>query len=270
MDDMEKRVKLCSEEKEELEKQIEQLESQNKSLAGQLRRLHQFILNGGMKQNQTSTAMMVLLLSTAFFLLPGFKDQHENSQDVTPQVDIARSIKMPPMPGQSRSLLQIKQEFDDSPAVDTPILQTKDRRNIKVNSSILITNKIIKEEGVRPTTPKPFPTDHDYTGNRKKEDGLSLAKKRSYIVADVPPEGYGFINYNLSNDTREMLDTDGEVIEEEEVYFNTHEEVVISEIGDKSFIHGMYEEDRKLNVNVATSKGSGIRTVILHVPRDIK
>jgi cyclic AMP-responsive element-binding protein 3 len=34
MDDMEKRVKLCSEEKEDLEKQIEQLESQNKSLAG--------------------------------------------------------------------------------------------------------------------------------------------------------------------------------------------------------------------------------------------
>lgn len=33
----------------------------------------------------------------------------ENSQDVAPQVDIARSIKMPPMPGQSRSLLQIKQ-----------------------------------------------------------------------------------------------------------------------------------------------------------------
>jgi len=96
MDDMEKRVKQCSEEKDELAKQIEQLESQNKSLAGpclyisflkilkiikkfflgQLRRLHQYILNGGAKQTQTSTAMMVLLLSTAFFLLPGFKDQH--------------------------------------------------------------------------------------------------------------------------------------------------------------------------------------------------
>lgn len=34
MDDMEKRVKQCSEEKEELEKQIQQLETQNISLAG--------------------------------------------------------------------------------------------------------------------------------------------------------------------------------------------------------------------------------------------
>jgi hypothetical protein len=31
-----------------------------------------------------------------------------------------------------------------------------------------------------------------------------------------------------------MPDNDGEVIEEEEVYFNTHEEVVISEIGGES------------------------------------
>jgi hypothetical protein len=48
------------------------------SVSGQLRRLHQIIVNGGFRQNQTSTAMMVLLLSTALFLIPGFRDQHGN------------------------------------------------------------------------------------------------------------------------------------------------------------------------------------------------
>ena len=71
---MEDRVKACSEENEELKKKLELMENQNKTLAGQLRRLHQIIVNGGVKQTQKSTAMMVLLLSTALFLIPGFKE----------------------------------------------------------------------------------------------------------------------------------------------------------------------------------------------------
>lgn len=75
VDAMEDRVRRCSEENEELFKKIDLLETQNKTLAGQLRRLHQIIVNGGLsRQTQTSTAMMVLLLSTALFLIPGFKE----------------------------------------------------------------------------------------------------------------------------------------------------------------------------------------------------
>ena len=33
------------------------------------------VVNGGLRQGQTSTALMVLLLSTALFLIPGFRDQ---------------------------------------------------------------------------------------------------------------------------------------------------------------------------------------------------
>ena len=73
---MEDRVRQCTDENEELHKRIELLETQNKTLAGQLKRLHQIIVNGGFtpRQNQTSTAMMVLLLSTALFLFPGFRE----------------------------------------------------------------------------------------------------------------------------------------------------------------------------------------------------
>lgn len=76
---MEDRVRQCTEENSQLHKRIEQLESQNKTLASQLKRLHQIIINGGFttRQNQTSTAMMVLLLSTALFLFPGFKDHQQ-------------------------------------------------------------------------------------------------------------------------------------------------------------------------------------------------
>lgn len=82
LDNMEDRVRACTEENSQLHKRIEQLESQNKTLASQLKRLHQIIVNGGFttRQNQTSTAMMVLLLSTALFLFPGFKDHQGKSR----------------------------------------------------------------------------------------------------------------------------------------------------------------------------------------------
>ena len=68
-------MKLSQQQNEELNKKIQLLETQNKTLAGQLRRLHQMLVNGGLtKHSQTSTAMMVLLLSTALFLIPGFKE----------------------------------------------------------------------------------------------------------------------------------------------------------------------------------------------------
>lgn len=81
LDSMEDRVRQCTEENDELHKRIEQLESQNKTLASQLKRLHPIIVSGGFttRQNQTSTAMMVLLLSTALFLIPGFKDHQGKS-----------------------------------------------------------------------------------------------------------------------------------------------------------------------------------------------
>ena len=66
-----------------------------------------------------------------------------------------------------------------------------------------------------------------------------------------------------------------EIDDPEEVYFVTDEEVVISQISeqfpsDKNHSDYFYQEDRKLNVNVSTAEGSGIRTIVLHVPKDIK
>ena len=65
-----------------MQEKIKALESQNKTLAAQLRRLHQMVVNGGLRQGQTSTALMVLLLSTALFLIPGFRDQVSTLQQM--------------------------------------------------------------------------------------------------------------------------------------------------------------------------------------------
>jgi hypothetical protein len=69
-----------------------------------------------------------------------------------------------------------------------------------------------------------------------------------------------------------------EIDDQEEVYFVTDEEVVISEINDdfdsnktnSDFFVSSSQQDRRLNVSVATAEGSGIRTIVLHVPKDIK
>ena len=232
LDSMEDRVRACSEENDELHKRIEQLESQNKTLASQLKRLHQIIVSGGFttRQNQTSTAMMVLLLSTALFLIPGFKDHQEPQKS---EVDISQAIKMPPMPGQSRSLLQfapnLQEEFnvvqDKSNVASVPTIESKPIFDH------------IKEEPVIKASPF---HDHDYfiinthnpIGSRKKE-------KVSYIVADVPPQGYGFVD-NIKEEKKEVADND--------VF------VVVEENGES-----------QLNVNV-----TGLGNVVLHVPKDIK
>jgi len=235
LDNMEDRVRACTDENSLLHNRIEQLETQNKTLASQLKRLHNIIVSGGFqtRQNQTSTAMMVLLLSTALFLFPGFKDHQESQKS---DVDITQAIKVPPMPGQSRSLLQfsptIKEEFNvagsDNAAVDA--------KNIMINR--------IKEE-VDPTSPF---HDHDYfVVNTQPPE--KLKKKVSYIEADVPPQGYGFVDAGTSAGKNGV----GKSI------FGNNDRDVYVVVED--------DDETQLNVNVT---GSGPRTVVLHVPKDIK
>jgi len=239
LDNMEDRVKACTDENESLHKRIEQLETQNKTLASQLKRLHNIIVNGGFqtRQNQTSTAMMVLLLSTALFLFPGFKDHQESQKS---DVDITQAIKVPPMPGQSRSLLQfaptIKEEFN---------VPGSDNANVDAKTNDII-NKIKGE--VDPTSPF---HDHDYFVVNTQPPEKSSNKKVSYIEADVPPQGYGFVNAGMSAGKNGV--GGGNSIfgnDERDVY------VVVED-----------DDETQLNVNVT---GSGPRTVVLHVPKDIK
>merc|ERR1719410_1332896 len=242
LDNMEDRVKACSEENQELKDKIKALESQNKTLAAQLRRLHQIVVNGGLRQGQTSTALMVLLLSTALFLIPGFRDQADRKSEI----DIQAAVKMPPMPGQSRSLLQFDgvnndiadlNDFHGQEALVETTVETvpgspggmtmgTDPGKIEI--------KIEEDKGMGGSErgAQPPYSDHDYTYSYKFTGGQQQPQVKAevgsaWIEEDAPPMGYGRGTVKLE------------------------------------------EEDRHVNVNVSSS-GQGTKTVILQIPKDIK
>ena len=103
---------------------------------------------------------MVLLLSTALFLIPGFRDQTESK----PEIDIQAAVKMPPLPGQSRSLLQ----FD---GVNNDIADMTDfQETIETTVAEMPLQEktvIIKMEETGETREPPY-SDHDYTYNYNK------------------------------------------------------------------------------------------------------
>lgn len=226
LDNMEDRVKACSDENQELKEKIKALESQNKTLAAQLRRLHQIVVNGGLRQGQTSTALMVLLLSTALFLIPGFRDQADSKSEI----DIQAAVKMPPLPGQSRSLLQ----FD---GVNNDIADMNDfQENIEtVETSPMMpgTEKpvMIKIEEVGDRADPPY-SDHDYTYNYKfGGQAVKTEAGSAWIEEDAPPMGYGRGSVKMEEEDRDR-----------------HMNVNVS----------------------SSSSGQGTKTVILQIPKDIK
>merc|ERR1719384_671166 len=175
VDSMEDRVKHVSDENAELKEKINALETQNKTLAAQLRRLHQIVVNGGLRQGQTSTALMVLLLSTALFLIPGLGDKADSKNEI----DIQAALKMPPMPGQSRSLLQ----FEGIERGANDIADMTDFQELKSEEEVV---EVKLEAGSSP----PY-SDHDYTYKYKYIDPMKTESGSAWIEEDAPPLGYG-------------------------------------------------------------------------------
>ena len=153
-----------------LQDKINALESQNKTLAAQLRRLHQIVVNGGMRGGQTSTALMVLLLSTALFLIPGLGDKADSKNEI----DIQSALKMPPMPGQSRSLLQ----FEGLERPTNDIADMTDFQEMKEEEVV----EVKLENGSEP----PY-SDHDYTYKYKYMDPMKTESGSAWIEEDAPP-----------------------------------------------------------------------------------
>jgi len=197
LDNMEDRVKACSDENQELKEKIKALESQNKTLAAQLRRLHQMVVNGGLRQGQTSTALMVLLLSTALFLIPGFRDQADSKSEI----DIQAAVKMPPLPGQSRSLLQ----FDGT---NNDIADMKDfHETVEVETSVPAVDKTVMIKIEEDMESDPPYSDHDYTYNYKFEDKgvkVEAGTAKAWIDEDEPPMGYGRGTVKMEQEDRHM------------------------------------------------------------------
>ena len=75
---MEARAKLSETENKQLKKKVAVLEAQNRTLVTQLQKMKSLLgsSKAGLGGQKSATALMVLLLSTALFAVPGFKEQY--------------------------------------------------------------------------------------------------------------------------------------------------------------------------------------------------
>ncbi|GFT44191.1 cyclic AMP-responsive element-binding protein 3-like protein 3 [Nephila pilipes] len=100
VDGLENRVKLCTSENIRLQKKVQTLETQQKTLLDQIKHLQSIISNSTGKTVQTSTCLMVLIVSFALLLLPSLFPNSLQSKLLSPVKN-----EMPPVAGSSRVLL---------------------------------------------------------------------------------------------------------------------------------------------------------------------
>ncbi|XP_063431898.1 cyclic AMP-responsive element-binding protein 3-like protein 1 isoform X1 [Mytilus trossulus] len=108
---LEKRVKMCTSENANLKKKVDGLEQQNQTLLQQLKKLQTFLVSKTSKP-QTSTCVMVLLLSFAFIIVPTFNPFKS--------FDSLTGVRNVPIPGKSRSLLHDGDSGFDTDNDDNP------------------------------------------------------------------------------------------------------------------------------------------------------
>ena len=82
---MEARALASESENAELKRKVSVLESQNRTLITQLKRMQSLVM-GKASGQKSATALMVLLLSTALFAIPGFKDQYGKNKIISLEV----------------------------------------------------------------------------------------------------------------------------------------------------------------------------------------
>jgi hypothetical protein len=100
---LEKRVKACTSQNLQLQKKVQNLEKQNISLLTQLKKLQVLVTGTSSKQAQTSTCVMVLLLSFALIIVP----------NINPFLNSQPSQVQPQTTGRSRALLHNEGDSKD-------------------------------------------------------------------------------------------------------------------------------------------------------------
>ncbi|CAL4122753.1 unnamed protein product [Meganyctiphanes norvegica] len=159
IDGLEDRVKACTDENQQLQKRIRTLEQQNDNLLTQMRRFQSMVANGisgnGRSHTHASTAIMMLVLSAALFIVPSLRPQDGNDNELS-----MPSSKMPST-GHTRSLLV---------APGSSVVPTNLEGLDEVEEEIL--------EGEQMTITAL--NDHDYAPPAKKQKLSSLLKKNTY------------------------------------------------------------------------------------------
>jgi len=96
------RVKQCTEENLHLVKRIKALQTQNQTLATQLKKLQSILARGTAKTAQPATCLMVLLLSMALVMAPNLRlnQSSPSNPDTQKDQDLSQpENKMAPLAG---------------------------------------------------------------------------------------------------------------------------------------------------------------------------
>ncbi|XP_059195274.1 cyclic AMP-responsive element-binding protein 3-like protein 4 [Centropristis striata] len=102
IDGLESRAAACSAQNKELQRTVEQLEKRNMSLLTQLRQLQSLIKQTVSKGAQTSTCLLIILVSLGLIIMPSFSPFRRNSStddDYRPTGVISRNILTDPSTG---------------------------------------------------------------------------------------------------------------------------------------------------------------------------
>lgn len=103
IDGLESRAVACSAQNKELQRTVEQLEKHNMSLLAQLRQLQSLIKQTVSKGAQTSTCLLIILVSLGLIILPSFSPFRRDptaDSDYRPTGVISRNILTDPMSSQ--------------------------------------------------------------------------------------------------------------------------------------------------------------------------
>nr|XP_054756484.1 cyclic AMP-responsive element-binding protein 3-like protein 4 [Lytechinus pictus] len=99
VDGLEHRVSTCTKQNRQLQKRVQELETNNQSLLSQLRKLQNLVAKTTSKTAQASTCIMVLLMSFALLVAPRFNPFNGDSAD----------LGSSPVKGSSRTLMNIQE-----------------------------------------------------------------------------------------------------------------------------------------------------------------
>nr|XP_020473108.1 cyclic AMP-responsive element-binding protein 3-like protein 4 [Monopterus albus] len=103
VDGLESRAAACSVQNKELQRTVERLEKHNMSLLAQLRQLQSLIKQTASKGAQTSTCLLIILISLGLIILPSFSpfNRHlSTDDDYRPRGVISRNILTDPSSSQ--------------------------------------------------------------------------------------------------------------------------------------------------------------------------
>ncbi|KAM8870957.1 cyclic AMP-responsive element-binding protein 3-like protein 4 isoform 2-T4 [Spinachia spinachia] len=171
IDGLESRAVAYSSQNNELQRTVEQLEKRNKSLLAQLKRLQSLIHQTVSRGAQTSTCLLLILISLGLIIMPSFSPFSRilsPDDDYRPTGVISRNILTNP------SISQLTED-SDVPTVQSDSLLTA----IEVAQSGPVESTAILQE--------PIKTPHDTSFDRTTRDGSQLGNNSDPVFGQPEP-----------------------------------------------------------------------------------